>query len=167
MSNHPMRLMIDTNVWLDNYCGWHEGNASCRDLLKLARRRGYELYYPVHALKDALYLIGIEYKRQVRGLTGTLTEAQATAAQETALGCIRNLMELATAVGADGSDIWLAEKYLPIHHDFEDNLVLAACKRIKADYLITKDAKLIKNADVLAKTPAQMVELMRMNRLGN
>lgn len=165
MSNRPVRLMIDTNVWIDNYCGWHKDSASCKRLLAMACAKGYELYYPVHVLKDVLYMTGLEYKRQARQHNGSLTEADAMGAQEVALGCMRNLMELATPVGADGSDIWLANKYLPVHHDFEDNLVLAACKRVKADYLVTNDLKLIQNADVLAKTPAQMIELIKLGGL--
>lgn len=41
----------------------------------------------------------------------------------------------------------------PLHRDYEDNLVLAACKRAQVDYLVTNDRKLLEHADLAAKTP--------------
>ena len=41
-----------------------------------------------------------------------------------------------------------------------DNLVLAACRRAKADHLVTSDQSLIAHADVIAKTPEEMLALM-------
>lgn len=166
MSGRAVRMMIDANVWVDNYCGWHSESSACRDMFAVACRSGdIELYYPVHIIKDVQYMVGLEYKQQARIHEGALTESAALAAKKAALACMRNMNELACAVGADGSDVWLADKYLSIHPDFEDNLVLAACKRIKADYLVTNDRALIRNADVLAKTPAQMLELLDLGKL--
>ena len=166
MSGRAARLMIDANVWVDNYCGWHSASSACQYMFTVARLSDeIEMYYPVHVIKDVQYMVGLEYKQQAKIHEGALTESSALAAKKTALACIRNMNELAYAVGADGSDVWLADKYLSIHPDFEDNLVLAACKRIKADYLVTNDRALIRNADVLAKTPAQMLELMGLGKL--
>lgn len=165
MSDRPARVMLDTNVLVDAYCRWHVESAAARELLQAYDPEGMELYYPVHTLKDALHMLVQEFKRETRLVEGELSESSALAAREAAIACMRNMMELATAVGADGSDLWLADKYLPIHHDFEDNLVLAACRRIKADYLVTNDRTLIRNANVLAKTPAQMVQLMSLGKL--
>ena len=82
------------------------------------------------------------------------------AIKQSAVSSVRAIMEFYTAVGADGSDLWLADKYLPMHGDFEDNLVLSACRRAKADYLVTNDQGLIGHADILAKTPADMATLL-------
>ena len=165
MSNRPVRVMLDANVMIDAYCCWHSEGFAAKNFLGSCDPDNVELYYPVHVLKDVLYVLTQEFKREARRVEGNLGESSALAARETAIACMRNMMELATAVGADGSDLWLADKYLPIHHDFEDNLVLAACRRIKADYLVTNDLTLIQNANVLAKTPAQMMELMNIGKL--
>lgn len=165
MSDRPARLVLDTNVWIDNYCGWHAGFPACKELLLKASLEGVELYFPVHAAADVLYMVATEYKRKTKELEGDLTESMAIAAREVALESMRNMVELATPIGADGSDLWLADRYLSIHKDFEDNLVLAACRRIKADYLVTNDRQLIQKATILAKTPAQMVELMKLGKL--
>ena len=110
-------------------------------------------------------MLEAEFRRVARRGDDELSESAAIAAHEAALGCTRNMCELATAVGADATGIWLADRYLSIHRDFEDNLVLAACRRIKADYLVTNDRALIQNANVLAKTPTQMMALMSVGGL--
>jgi len=165
MGKRPARLMLDTNVMVDAYCRWHQEGEAANEFLGMCDPERVELYYPVHALKDVLFVLAQEFKREARKASGVLSESSAAAAQEAALGCMRNMMELANPVGADGSDLWLADKYLSVHRDFEDNLVLAACRRVKADYLVTNDHMLIRNADVLAKTSAQMIEMMRLGGL--
>ena len=79
---------------------------------------------------------------------------------------VRNMTENATAVGADASDLWLADKYLALHRDYEDNLVLAACKRAQVDYLVTNDRKLLEHADIAAKTPRQMMPILALAERG-
>ena len=53
------------------------------------------------------------------------------------------MREIATAVGADDSDLWLACKYKPTLGDLEDNLVLAAAERAQVDFIVTGDEQLI------------------------
>ncbi|MBR3157486.1 MAG: PIN domain-containing protein [Atopobiaceae bacterium] len=157
-----MRIMVDTCVWVDNYCPDHVGCKAARSFFDQALSLEAELLYAVHACKDVLYVLEHEFKRAAKRELGSIDESQARAARSAAWACMRNMCELATAVGADGSDVWLAEKYRRIHSDFEDNLVLAACKRANANYLVTNDKSLIAHADVLAKTPRQMSELFKL-----
>ena len=166
MSKSPLKIMLDANVIIDSYCAWHPHSDAAKRLIGSCGETSFELYFPVHVAKDVLFVLEREFKREATRPKGSLTQSEATACKKAALACMHNMMEFATAVGADGSDVWLADKYLPIHHDFEDNLVLAACKRVKADYLVTNDQELIRNADVVAKTPAQVVELLKLGRLG-
>ena len=165
MSDTPISIMIDTNVWVDSFCGWHMRAPEAKRLLSLAQRSGYELLYPVHSLKDIVYLLTQEYKRKAREEEGQLTSTTGDSIKVNVVSIMRSIMELATAVGADVSDLWLADKYLPIHGDFEDNLVLAACQRARADYLVTNDQALISHADVVAKTPEDMVRLIEAKRV--
>ena len=161
MSKKSLRIMVDANAWIDSYCSWHASCDSARAFFNAVGECDV-LLYPVHVAKDVLFVIGQEFKRATVQETGTpLTESQVQAANAAALACMRNMCERATAVGADGSDIWLADKYLATHHDFEDNLVLAACRRAKVDYLVTADKVLIEHADVCAKTPRQMTEILK------
>jgi len=45
-------------------------------------------------------------------------------------------------------------------------LVLAACKRAAADYLVTNDRKLLEHADIAAKTPRQMMPILVLAERG-
>ena len=160
MKNDSLRIVVDSNVWVDNYCPWHAKSDDARRFLQNARLNSATLFYPVHVLKDVVYVVRHEYLRKARKDKNAVEESDARAIAEIATACMRNMSELATAVGADASDIWLADKYLGIHPDFEDNLVLAACKRCDAQYLVTNDQRLIKHSNVLSKTPAQMLPLL-------
>ena len=162
MSARSLYIMVDTCVWVDNYCIDHAGGEAAKRFLALARAAGAELLFPFHCIKDVQYVIAHEFKRAATREQGSVSESMALAIREASWACVRNMSELATAVGGDISDVWLAQKYLRIHPDLEDNLVLAACRRAQADYLVTRDAALISAADVVAKTPEQMVELLSL-----
>lgn len=105
----------------------------------------FDLLYAVGTAKDVYYLVGASLKRQARAAEGTLSEGQTRAVSTYAAACVANMDEIATAVGADSSDIWLARKYQRIH---EDCLVLAAAQRAKADLLVTSDEALLRHAPV-------------------
>ena len=83
------------------------------------------------------------------------------ASKETAWACVENMERNATAVGLDASDVWLAHKFKPVHDDFEDNLVVAAARRAKADYLVTNDERLLRHSPVAALSPRDMLALLR------
>lgn len=156
-----MRLLIDTNVWLDNYIPERANFDLVGRLFTEALRQEHDLLYAVQTAKDVFFLINHAYKQQARA-NGGCSEDDALAINEIAWACVANMGELATAVGADASDIWIAQKYKRLHHDFEDDLVIAAALRAKADYLVTLDEKLVKKAPVAALTPADMLELLAL-----
>ena len=163
MNAEGLKLVVDTNVWVDSYCSEHPGNETARRFLSFAIEQGCTLLYPVHVCKDVAYVVCREYQRAAARTDGHVSEETSRAIRQLAWGCLRNMNEVATPIGADVSDIWLADKYLKIHPDFEDNLVLAACRRVKADFLVTNDAQLIAHADVVAKTPEQMLQLLLLD----
>ena len=156
------QVLVDSCVWVDNYCADHVAREIAKRFLAEAYAQGASLLYTVHTAKDVLYVLESEFKRSARQRLGTVDDRVAKAAKDAALGCVRNMCELATAIGADASDIWLADKHLGIHGDFEDNLVLAACQRAKADFLVTNDRALIAHANAVAKTPGDMLALMSL-----
>lgn len=159
----PMRLMrvlLDTNVWLDAYDGNRLGSKRANELIDRCEKAGVELLYAAESVKDVYYLISASLKRQARKDGGTLSESQAKAVSAYAFACVANMDEIATAVGMDSSDIWLAQKYRAIHTDFEDNLVLAAARRAKADCLVTNDDALLRHAPVAALSVDDALALM-------
>lgn len=105
--------------------------------------------------------MGASLKGQARTAVPTLSEGQAGAISAYAAACVANMDEIATAVGADSSDVWLARKYRRIHADFEDCMVLAAAQRAKADYLVTSDEALLRHAPVAALSVEDFLALVR------
>ena len=166
MSGAPLKIMVDANVWVDSFCVDHAESLAARAFIGQAAETGALLFFPVHIAKDVLYVVQHELKRRVIAKKGSADETSARAIGEAALAFVRNMTENATAVGADASDLWLADKYLALHCDYEDNLVLAACKRAQVDYLVTNDRKLLEHADLAAKTPRQMMPILILAERG-
>ena len=166
VSGAPLKIMVDANVWVDSFCVDHAESLAARAFIGQAAETGALLFFPVHIAKDVLYVVQHELKRSVLASGAALDEASARAIGDAALAFVRNMTENATAVGADASDLWLADKYLALHRDYEDNLVLAACKRAQVDYLVTNDRKLLEHADLAAKTPRQMMPILALAERG-
>ena len=129
MKKGPLRLLLDTNILLDEYIPTRPSSVASRQLIGLALEQGHSLLYVGRAIVDVHYVISHTFKQMVREERGTVSKADALAIAEIAWGCVDNLSEMATAVGMDNGDVWLARKYRALHGDFEDNFVLAAAER--------------------------------------
>lgn len=144
MSGAPLKIMVDANVWVDSFCVDHAESLAARAFIGRATETGALLFFPVHIAKDVLYVVQHELKRSVLASGGALDEASARAIGDAALAFVRNMTENATAVGADASDLWLADKYL-----------------------VTNDRKLLEHADLAAKTPRQMMPILALAERGD
>jgi len=143
MSEKAPILVLDTNVWLDDAIVWRQGHKSAWDLIAYARHHNVELTYAITAIKDVFYIAERQFKKYAREMQGTLTEAGAAAATDSAWDV------------ADGlNDV--------IHNDLEDNLMIAAAERINADYIVTSDIKLIENPHVKAMTAEDMLTHLKL-----
>lgn len=156
----PVKLVIDTNVWLNYFLPDRRGHEQAFGLLQAACEKDALIMFPLTALKDVFYLAGAVLKRCVRSEQGELSDAQAWVVAETCWGIIETMGELGTPVGADLSDVWLARKYRSLHSDFEDDLVLAAAQRAGADVLVTEDIALIQHAPVCAMTAQDAIRYL-------
>lgn len=165
MTRPAERILLDTNVWLDAFLPERAARSIAQELIALALRSRVDLLYPVHTVPDVFYLAFIDIKRLLRGQGSD--ELVAQAARTTAWEYVNSMREIATAVAADNSDVWLASKWESLHGDIEDNLVLAAAKRAQADYVVTSDRQLLSHA-ALAGVAAVSPEDMRavLQKLG-
>lgn len=161
MPSKQTSLLIDTNVWLDNYLPNREGSEKAVALITFASKYEYPLLYPAAVAKDVFYLSAHAFKKMIRAEKGALSSSDAAVATEAAWGCVQNMREQATAVGADESDLWMACKLRSIHNDLEDNLIVAAAERANATYLITSDEALIKHSPVATLTPSDALALLQ------
>ena len=160
MPNDTACLVLDTNVWLEKYIPWRSRREVVLRLLSAAQSRGCAIAFPSQAALDVYQKVCRENKLWARK-HGALTEPMAQAIKRMAWDCVNEMRELATPVPVDSTDLYLACKYRDIHDDLEDDLVLAACQRVHADYLVTLDRKLLAHSPVEAVTPEQMLELIR------
>ena len=149
-------ILVDTNVWIDNYAPVRKESERSRQLIDMARNNGASLVYPVHVLKDVFYNLSATNKRRCMNERGELSEADYLAIRE-------NMADLAFAVGADQSDVWLARKYRSFSNDLEDNFVMAAAERANADFIVTRDEKLLRKSSVKAFTPEDALAFLELN----
>jgi len=157
-----IKVLLDTNVMLDHFIPGRENGAASSKVMTLCCANDVSLLYPLHSLNDVFYQVALDAKRWVRESLGSLPDAYAKAANARAWDCIDIMMEIGAPVGADGSDVWLAQHLREMHPDFEDNMVLAAAERAKADYLVTSDKQLIQKATVAALIPQGMLRVLEI-----
>ena len=162
MDSIPMRLVVDTNVWLDHFIPHRTNSEEATELIHQCNKDGVLLVCPPHALQDVFYHVAKDAKRWVRSQEGKLTETWAHAINTHAWDCIRRMQELCAVAGMGPGDVWLAEKYQDLHPDFEDDLVIAVAQRIKADYLVTNDRQLIAKSPVPTLAPADMLKELKV-----
>ncbi|MBR3318090.1 MAG: hypothetical protein IKG21_09780 [Atopobiaceae bacterium] len=150
-------------MWLDLFLPCRPQRATVDALTKEARRQDASLCYPSHALLDVYQRVRSDNKAWIRK-SRPLTESDAIAIKHFAWEAVASMREQANAVPAVDADIWLACRFRDEHDDLEDDLVLAACQRAKANYLVTNDASLLKHAPIEACTPQRMLELLQTGR---
>ena len=153
-------ILIDTNVWLDMYIPNREGADDAIRLIDIARELSASLAFASHTCLDVFQKVSFEQKAWVRK-QGVLTEKWATAIKRYAWDCINDMQEIATAIPVDSNDLYLACRYRDQHDDLEDDLILAACKRAQANYLVTNDKKLLAHAPIEAVTASEMTRLLK------
>ena len=163
MATNPPILLIDTNIWLDHYVPQRPGYETSAAFFQEALARDAAIAYPAQAALDVYQRVRADYKKWLRE-SRELTQTDAIAIKRIAWDCVNEMRKIATAVPVDTNDIALACSFRDEHDDFEDTLVMAACQRSHANYLVTRDTSLAKHAPIEAKTPEEMTELLRTGR---
>ena len=148
-------LLVDTNVWLDVEFGERGGWPT--ELLIAARMADARMGIAAHSLKDVYYLIQRRIKLDAHRRGGVELRQSARAARIAAWAVVEHILESAEVVGSDYMDAHLAAKHRPIHDDYEDDLIIAAAMRMKADLLVTSDQALIRHAPIVALAPQDAI----------
>ncbi|MBQ9068149.1 MAG: PIN domain-containing protein [Eggerthellaceae bacterium] len=140
-----MRLLLDTNAWIDYFIFRSERCTTTTRLVgKSYESENLQLCTAIASTVDVYYMIQRELKRVARERDGELTESAAHAANETAWACLQSLRKLSYIVPADESDVIEAFIMRNKHPDYEDNLIAAAAKRAGARCIMTSDEGLLK-----------------------
>ena len=148
----PHALMIDTCIWANSQLGMNRGHEQARDVIVCARRRGIRLGIAPHSLATVFYTVHRSLRRMGLAAGSLPADESAAAAKETAWGVVSNIMEYAEVVGADGSDAHIALLHKGAHDDFEDDLVIAAARRMNADLIVTDDLSFVRHSPLPTMT---------------
>jgi len=134
-----MKIIIDTNIALDVLLNRTEFVQASYDILKLSAQGRVNGFLTTNTITDMFYVLNKNSK-------DALKSRQA----------IAQLIKLVTLEAIVPSDISLA--LASNIADFEDAVVCFAAKRIKADYIVTRNATDFINSPVCAITPGDFMD---------
>lgn len=146
-AKRPLKLLIDTNIWLDYFLGRTNATGPTVELFsRAAEAEDIVLFSSSLSVKDIYYILGRTMKADARR-EGALTPEAIAAADETAWACVRLIRQksIIASVGAD--EVFDSFVFKHHHNDFEDDLILGVANRIDADYVVTGDKDLIKHTN--------------------
>ena len=154
----PVRILVDTNVWLDHYLDRGARHDDAQRLVEAAADERAVLYVTDGILKDFFFVFQRTLRAAYRAEGLEVTSSLAAAIEETAWGCLRSLMHVAIVVPMGTADVWQAFTYRRTHGDFEDDLLVAAARRAGADFIASSDAELARRSPITC-LPAAKVPL--------
>ena len=139
-----MKLLIDTNVLLDVFLCREQFVADAKKLFIMKQFRDAELWIAAQSYTD-LYYVGAKAHGSAR-------------MQE----ILKEVFPLLNVCSIDGTDIAyaLSEQW----KDFEDCLIWRAAKKIKADYIVTRNTSDFIRSDIPALTPAKFFSTMKVEQ---
>ena len=155
-----LKLLIDTNVWLDYFLARTNATRPIVELLsRAAKAEDIVLFSSSLSVKDVYYILGRTMKADARR-EGALTPEAIAGADETAWACVRLIRQksIIASVGADEVFDSFVFKYH--HNDFEDDLMLGVANRIDADYVVTEDKNLIEHTNGVCINVQQALKLV-------
>lgn len=142
----PAKMLVDTNVWMDYCIATSENHEAAVRFMTESAASGAVLYVSSVSLKDIFQLIVRRTKKELRDEGVEVDAAWSAAITESAWSFVRSVREDALVVPVGPSEILFAETWHDEHGDFEDDLILAAAKRVRADCVVTSDKDLLKHA---------------------
>lgn len=133
-----MKLLIDTNVVLDVLCNRKDFVENSSKVFKLCETKKFDGYLSAISVPNIAYILRKELS--IEKLKSIIVK----------LNIIFSIIELKP------NDLILATDL--DFKDYEDALQSVCAKRIKADFIITRNTKNFKNSPVKAITPEQLLE---------
>jgi len=134
-----MKLLIDTNIIVDFLADREPFAAHSERVIEMCIDGYAEGLLTASSVTDIYYIM-----RKVSG-------------REAALKRINSLLEILDVVSVGKAELIKAmELDIP---DYEDALAAICAKRVKADYIVTRNIKDFKNSSVKAITPKELLQL--------
>jgi len=142
-----MVLLIDTNVIIDFLCKREPFFKESFEIIKNTAENKYKSYITANSITDIVYLL--RKNRPIKEVKEDLS----------------NLVEVLDIVDITRKDI---DNVLASNNecDLEDELIYQCAKRIKSNYIITRDKKGFKNVeDISVYTPKDFLKLISESKL--
>lgn len=156
-----LKLLIDTNVWMDYFSGGSDRTTNVVRLVEIAdASERIALFASSLSVKDVSYLVSAAIKRESRRKTASLSDDAIAAADETAWACVRQMRELALIAPVGADEVFDSFVFKYHHNDFEDDLMLGVANRIDADYVVTEDKNLIRHTNGVCIDVEQALRLV-------
>ena len=137
-----MKLLIDTNVVLDVLCNRKDFVENSSKVFKLCETKKFDGYLSAISVPNIAYILRKELS--IEKLKSIIVK----------LNIIFSFIELKT------NDLILATDL--DFKDYEDALQSVCAKRIKADFIITRNTKDFKNSQVKAITPEHLLDRLKL-----
>lgn len=136
-----MKLLIDTNVFLDIFLSREQFVADAKRLFVMKQFRDAELWIAAQTYTDLFY-IGSKVNGSKR-----------------MQDILREVSPLLNVCSIDHTDISYALSAQ--WEDFEDCLIWRAAKKIKADYIVTRNTRDFAQSDIPALTPSKLFSTIK------
>ena len=165
-------MLLDTNIWLNAYIPERDGAGTCRAIIENCLKNKVPIYFAITSLKDVFYVLERNMKKHLveaafqstdgSSATPAQSESIPYIAHEYAWSIVDTMCQIGTPVAMDMSDTWIAQHLRSDHEDLEDNLVIAACMRADAGYLVTADKELKMNSRIATLLPHQALAVLEL-----
>lgn len=135
-----MRILLDTNVLIDLYTQRPPHGADAQRLVIMSAFGDAELWASAKSFTDIFYVLSKSFN------------------SERIHQAFRESFQWLNICSVDGNDIHLASQRE--WADFEDCLVAICAEKVKADYLLTRDANGFSQAKMPAMSPAAFFTML-------
>lgn len=137
-----MKLLIDTNVVLDVLCNRKGFVENSSKVFKLCETKKFDGYLSAISVPNIAYILRKELS--IEKLKSIIVK----------LNIIFSIIELKTNDLIFATDLDFK--------DYEDALQSVCAKRIKADFIITRNTKDFKNSHIKAITPEHLLDRLKL-----
>ena len=143
VNTRTLKILIDTNIWLDYYTGREEASGYSSKLMKELLCSKHDVLASSLSTKDVYYLLQVYLKLAHRKqYKNAPVLEQVLAIQEAAWKSVQHMIEVSKVAAIDSAECKRALELRKTCNDYEDNLIVACAESFDADYLVTNDKSL-------------------------
>jgi predicted nucleic acid-binding protein len=136
-----MKILLDTNIIIDILAAREPYLIDAVNVLSYIENNTVEAYLTANSITDILYILRKEIPEKNRR-------------QEV----VKNILQIIDVISVTRTDIFKA--FDLEYMDFEDALQTQCAKKIKVDYIISRNVKDFKDKEVYVLTPKEFLKLI-------